>query len=73
MMGYIYYEYETTMPIAIPNMPVQFPITIEKAPVATAAFGLNTMKQDAIRKMKTAVPFSIEANKTVRPNIYSRR
>ena len=73
MMGYIYYEYETTMPVAIPNMPVQFPITIEKAPVATAAFGLNTMKQDAIRKMKTAVPFSIEANKTVRPNIYSRR
>lgn len=73
MMGYIYYEYETYMPVAIPNMPVQFPITIEKAPVATAAFGLNTMKQDAIRKMKTAVPFSIEANKTVRPNIYSRR
>ena len=73
MMGYVYYEYATYQPVAIPNMPIQFPITIEKAPVATAAFGLNTMKQDAISKMKTSVPFSIEPNKNVRPNVYSRR
>lgn len=73
MMGYVYYEYETYQPVAIPNMPLQFPITIEKAPAASAAFGYKAMNQDVISKMKTAVPFSIEPNKNVRPNVYSRR
>ena len=35
--------------------------------------GNYAVKQEMLQKMKTAVPFSIEANKTVRPNIYSRR
>ena len=73
MMGYVYYEYETYQPVAIPNMPLQFPITIEKAPAASAAFGYKAMNQDVISKMKTSVPFSIEPNKNVRPNVYSRR
>lgn len=74
MMGYIYYDYETYQPVAIPNMPLKFPITIVKeAPAASAAFGYKAMNQDVIRKMKTAVPFSVEPNKNVRPNVYSRR
>ena len=73
MMGYIYYEYATYTPVAIPNMPMQFPITIEKEPAVTAALGCKAMNQDVIRKMKTAVPFSIEPNKNARPNVYSRR
>jgi hypothetical protein len=73
MMGYVYYEYATYQPVAIPNMPIQFPITIEKAPAVTAALGCKAMNPDVIRKMKTAVPFSIEPNKNVRPNVYSRR
>ena len=73
MMGYVYYDYATYQPVAIPNMPIQFPIIIEKAPAVTAALGCKAMNQDVIRKMKTAVPFSIEPNKNVRPDVYSRR
>jgi hypothetical protein len=73
MMGYVYYDYATYQPVAIPNMPIQFPITIEKAHEVSAALGYKAMNQDVVRKMKTAVPFSIEPNKNVRPNVYSRR
>jgi hypothetical protein len=73
MMGYVYYDYATYQPVAIPNMPIQFPITIEKAHEVSAALGCKAMNQDVIRKMKTTVPFSVEPNKNVRPNVYSRR
>ena len=73
MMGYIYYEYATYQPIAIANMPMQFPITIAKSDKGYKTVGNYAVKQEMLQKMKTAVPFSIEANKTVRPNIYSRR
>lgn len=73
MMGYIYYEYATYQPLAIANMPMQFPITITKSDKGYKTVSNYTVKQEMLQKMKTAVPFNIEANKTVRPQVYRRK
>ena len=67
MMGYIYYEYATYTPVAIPNMPMQFPITIAKSNVGYKAQSPVAAKQEMIRKMKSSRPISIEAEKTIKP------
>lgn len=72
MMGYIYYEYATYTPVAIPNMPMQFPITIAKSDVGYKAQSNPAAKKEILRKMK-ATPISIEADKTNRPAKRSRR
>lgn len=72
MMGYILYDYATYQPVAIPNMPVKFPITIEKSDVAPAVLSSKAMKKDIMRKMKST-PISIEANKTVKPRMFRKK
>ena len=73
MMGYIYYEYATYQPLAIANMPMQFPITIAKSDKGYKAQGNFVAKQDVLKKMKTARPISAKADKKNKPTKRSRR
>ena len=73
MMGYIYYEYETYQPLAIPNMPVQFPITIAKSDKGYKAQSNFAAKQEIIKKMKSSRPISAKADKTNKPAKRNRR
>lgn len=71
MMGYLLYNYETLAPMSMFNMPVKFPITIERAD-ATAASTSAAVKHGIMRNLKKS-PISIEADKSNRPVTYSRR
>ena len=73
MMGYVYYKYQTLTPLAIPNMPVKFPITIEKtSPTESIPQHTNSrMKQEILRNMYNT-PVDIEGNKHHKPVTYSR-
>ena len=71
MMGYLLYDYETLSPINLFNMPVKFPITIEKAN-STAASTSASVKQGVMRNLKKS-PIGIEPDKNNRPVTYSRR
>lgn len=73
MMGYIYYEYATYQPIAIANMPMQFPITIAKSDKGYKAQSNFTAKQELIKKMKTSRPISDKADKKSKPAKRNRR
>ena len=73
MMGYIYYEYETYQPLAIPNMPVKFPITIAKSDKGYKAQSNFAAKQEIIKKMKSSRPISAKADKTNKPAKRNRR
>ena len=73
MMGYIYYEYATYQPLAIANMPMQFPITIAKSDKGYKAQGNFVEKQEVLKKMKTAHPISAKADKKNKPAKRSRR
>ena len=73
MMGYIYYEYATYQPIAIANMPMQFPITIAKSDKGYKAQSNFAAKQEIIKKMKSSRPISAKADKTNKPAKRNRR
>ena len=73
MMGYIYYESSTYNPLAIANMPVQFPITIAKSDKGYKAQSNFGEKQEVLKKMKTSRPISAKADKKDAPVKRSRR
>ena len=73
MMGYIYYEYATYQPVAIPNMPLQFPITIAKSDKGYKAQSNPAAKQEVLRKMKASHPITAKADKKNVPAKRSRR
>ena len=73
MMGYIYYESSTYQPLAIANMPVQFPITIAKSDKGYKAQSNFVEKQEVLKKMKTSRPISAKADKKDAPVKRSRR
>lgn len=73
MMGYIYYEYATYTPVAIANMPVQFPITIAKSDKGYKTMSNPAAKQEVLKKMKSARPMTIKADKKNKPVKRGRR
>ena len=73
MMGYIYYEYATYQPLAIVNMPMQFPITIAKSDKGYKSQSNFVAKQEVIKKMKTSRPITAKADKKNTPVKRSRR
>jgi hypothetical protein len=73
MMGYIYYDYETYQPVAIPNMPLKFPITIAKSDKGYKAMSNPAAKQEVLRKMKASHPITAKADKKNMPAKRSRR
>lgn len=73
MMGYVYYEYASYTPVAIPNMPMQFPITIAKSDKGYKAQSSFTAKQEVMKKMKSSRPVSPKADKKNKPAKRTRR
>ena len=73
MMGYILYDYNTYQPLAIANMPMQFPITIAKSEQGYKSQSNFSAKQEVIKKMKTSRPISVKADKKNMPVKRSRR
>lgn len=73
MMGYIYYDYETYQPVAIPNMPLKFPITIAKSDKGYKTMSNPAAKKEALRKMKASHPITAKADKTNKPAKRNRR
>lgn len=73
MMGYIYYDYETYQPVAIPNMPLKFPITIAKSDKGYKTMSNPAAKQEVLRKMKASHPITAKADKKNMPAKRTRR
>ena len=73
MMGYIYYEYATYQPLAIANMPMQFPITIAKSDKGYKAQNNFAAQQEILKKVKSSHPISVKADKKNKPAKRSRR
>ena len=66
-------DYNTYQPLAIANMPMQFPITIAKSEQGYKSQSNFSAKQEVIKKMKTSRPISVKADKKNMPVKRSRR
>lgn len=73
LMGYIYYDYATYQPVAIPNMPMEFPITIAKSDKGYKAQSPIAAKQEVLRRINASGPMTIKADKKNVPVKRSRR